>query len=203
MCFLGFSKSLPYTSHNHHFDYEMENCRYLASPGVLDARFGCTPYKVEAEASGLLTPTRTGWDPTGWFFPGKAGAVAIVARGLCTFAQKAGDLVEQFRLHRSLSREFYIYIYVYNIQNSRWFMIDHYCTFVGWSMTFWKMKSFSGFADKFYEHSWAPEPKISSPCRCKWRKLQVRLKPKRIGWFPVTFNGWTGVVKILQIVSCW
>lgn len=37
---------------------------YLASPGVLDARFGCTPYKVEA------------------------GAVAIVARGLCTFAQK-------------------------------------------------------------------------------------------------------------------
>lgn len=82
-------------------------------------------------------------------------------------------------------------------------MIDHYCTFVGWSMTFWKMKSFSGFADKFYEHSWAPEPKISSPCRCKWRKLQVRLKPERIGWFPVTFNGWTGVVRILQIVSRW
>ena len=141
MCFLGFSKSLPYTSHNHHFDYEMENCRYLASPGVLDARFGCTPYKVEAEASGLLTPTRTGWDPTGWFFPGKAGAVAIVARGLCTFAQKAGDLVEQFRLHRSLSREFYIYIYMYTIYKTvddSWLIIIVLLWDEAWHFERWK-----------------------------------------------------------------
>lgn len=55
-----------YTSHIIIFDYEMENCRYLASPGVLDARFGCTPYKVEVEASGVLTcqPT-TGFSATG------------------------------------------------------------------------------------------------------------------------------------------
>lgn len=73
----------------------------------------------------------------GFFSDGEAGAVAIVARGLCTFAQKAGDLVEKIRLRWSLSRE----LYIYNIQNSRWFMIHHYCTFLGWSMTFWKMKS--------------------------------------------------------------
>ncbi|CAK9073330.1 unnamed protein product [Durusdinium trenchii] len=37
---------------------------YLKSPGVLDARYGCTPYKVEP------------------------GSVALVARGICSFAQK-------------------------------------------------------------------------------------------------------------------
>lgn len=37
---------------------------YLVSPGVLDARYGCTPYTVQS------------------------GGVALVARGICSFAQK-------------------------------------------------------------------------------------------------------------------
>ena len=126
--------------------------RPLKSPGVLDARYGCTPYKVEACHVGMMCnhvhslkmALVEGFQISFLYFESgpptyppneekatcwavvkdsvheqwQAGSVALVARGFCSFAQKAGfcwskelgvtiyiDLYRCYRFHAVFAAE--------------------------------------------------------------------------------------------------